>query len=135
MQIIEGWSASKKMRVCELEFCMKAECRTIRKWLREMADVTISEYIHRLRMEMAGLLLRGEADITVRQVSRLLGMKDPEKFCKRFKESFGFTPSVYRRLYFEESRDGKHVLRGGVCFQLSLKKNKIHVLRSGGEGP
>lgn len=130
VQIIGALSGREKMRVCELEPLLEAECRTIRRWLREMAGMTISEYIHRLRLEVAALLLRGEADLPMRELCALLGLKDGEKFCKRFKAAVGFAPSVYRRLFFEENREGKYVLRGGVCFKLSAKKDRICVLRS-----
>ena len=58
--------------------------------------VSPQEYLLRVRMERARLLLRGET-ISVADIARTVGYEDPLLFSRLFHKSVGVSPSEYRK--------------------------------------
>ncbi len=63
---------------------------------KESRGVTLLEYIAEVRMERAKRLLE-ETELSVGEVARQVGFNNVTYFHKRFKQSFGITPSQLRR--------------------------------------
>lgn len=74
----------------ELQFS-KAE---LMEFFRESSSVTFKQYINRLRVEYAVLMIRGnEENYTVEELSLLCGFNTRLSFYRAFVEVFGFAPS------------------------------------------
>jgi two-component system response regulator YesN len=58
--------------------------------------IGLNEYIHRLRMDEAKLLLR-RTDMKVSEIAQTLGYHDAEYFTGKFKELVGEPPSIYKK--------------------------------------
>ena len=55
-----------------------------------------NDYIIELRMQRAKTLLKEHSDVSIRQISELIGYTDPYYFSRLFKVYAGMTPSQYR---------------------------------------
>ena len=64
---------------------------------KDVAGVTVVEYIQKLRIQNACRLLKETSD-TVAEISNQVGYEDSKFFTKLFKRYTGHTPSAYRRL-------------------------------------
>lgn len=69
---------------------------------REEVGMTFRDYLLKFRIEKACLLLR-VSDMTVQEISRLVGYTDPAFFYKSFRRTTGETPDEYRRRTFAGS--------------------------------
>jgi two-component system response regulator YesN len=68
--------------------------RAFRKSMKER----FSDYILRLRMEIAKKLIENREDLRINEVSRVIGFKEGNQyFSKVFKQYVGVTPSEYRK--------------------------------------
>lgn len=65
---------------------------TLRRGFRELFQTTVVQYLTQKRMEQAELLLR-EKQLSVAEVSNLVGYSHLGYFAKVFKRQFGITPS------------------------------------------
>lgn len=65
------------------------------KLFRSEMDMTVWDYVTRLRVEEAKLLL-SETDISVYDIGRLLGYSGVAYFSSRFNQATGYSPSLYR---------------------------------------
>lgn len=74
--------------------------------VKDMAGITVGEFIRNLRMQQAAKLL-GQGDVTVSQVTYAVGMVNPNHFSAAFKKYFGVTPSEYMAKHAaKDSREG-----------------------------
>ena len=64
--------------------------------------ITFRDYLLKFRIEKACLLLR-VSDMTVQEISRLVGYTDPAFFYKSFRRTTSETPDEYRRRTFAGS--------------------------------
>ncbi len=64
---------------------------------KDVAGVTVVEYIQKLRIQNACRLLKETSD-TVAEISNQVGYEDSKFFTKLFKRYTGHTPSAYRKL-------------------------------------
>lgn len=75
----------------------------------EQMGMTISAYIHSLRLEEAARLLV-RSDITMKEIARQLGFCDVQHFSKTFQKKYDMRPLAYRQAYrvraAEEEREG-----------------------------
>lgn len=62
---------------------------------KEETGVTPHEYLTRLRIQKACLLLESDADISVEEIAWLVGA-DPKNFSRQFKKQTGKTPLQYK---------------------------------------
>lgn len=78
---------------CELNFSLTYVSLTFK---REMG-MTFRDYLKKVRLERACGYLR-TTDMTVAEISALVGYSDPAFLHKIFKKEMGFTPYEYRRM-------------------------------------
>jgi AraC family transcriptional regulator of adaptative response / methylphosphotriester-DNA alkyltransferase methyltransferase len=69
--------------------------RQLQRAYAEIGHTTFREHLTRVRMQKAGQLLAGPG-ITVREVARLVGYRQPAQFAKAFRRHAGVAPSDYR---------------------------------------
>ncbi|MBR5475116.1 MAG: helix-turn-helix domain-containing protein [Lachnospiraceae bacterium] len=72
------------------------------KLFRKECDCTLTDYVHRQRVEHATLLLR-DATKTVQNIATECGFQDVTHFIRVFKKHFGVTPAVYREQRHEKA--------------------------------
>lgn len=69
--------------------------RQLQRAYAEIGHTTFREHLTRVRMERAaGLLANGS--LTVREVARRVGYRQPAQFAKTFRRHLGAVPSAYR---------------------------------------
>lgn len=64
--------------------------------LQSIAGMTPSEFIRTMRLKRAAQLLLNDPNLTVSEVSDMVGFNTQKYFTRYFKEMFGVTPSQYR---------------------------------------
>ena len=64
--------------------------------LQSIAGMTPSEFIRTMRLKRAAQLLQSDPNLTVSEVSDMVGFNTQKYFTRYFKEMFGVTPSQYR---------------------------------------
>jgi AraC-like DNA-binding protein len=69
--------------------------RQLQRAYKEIGDTTIREHLTAVRMERAAELLSGRS-LTVRDVARRVGYRQPAQFAKAFRRHHGTSPSAYR---------------------------------------
>lgn len=69
--------------------------RQLARIFRSAFGMTPLQYLHRLRLRTAAMLLVEQPDMTVRQVAAHVGM-EPVYFTRLFRRAFGAVPSEYR---------------------------------------
>ncbi|HYV16076.1 MAG TPA: helix-turn-helix transcriptional regulator [Conexibacter sp.] len=94
------------MRIVEVEYASDLELddiarrvassrRQLQRAYAEIGGTTFREHLTRVRMERAaGLLANGS--LTVREVARRVGYRQPAQFAKTFRRHLGTVPSAYR---------------------------------------
>lgn len=75
--------------------------RQLQRAYHEVGDTTFREHLTAVRMERAGELLAGRS-LTVREVARRVGYRQPAQFAKAFRRHHGAAPSDFRA-----ARDGR----------------------------
>ena len=77
--------------------------RQLQRAYAEIGHTTFREHLTRVRMERAaGLLANGS--LTVREVARRVGYRQPAQFAKTFRRHIGAVPSAYRTRAREHGR-------------------------------
>ena len=66
---------------------------TLKKGFKELFGVSVFQYWKGLRLETAKTALLEEG-LSVQEVSRKIGYKNPQHFTTAFKKQFGLTPSA-----------------------------------------
>jgi AraC family transcriptional regulator of adaptative response / methylphosphotriester-DNA alkyltransferase methyltransferase len=69
--------------------------RQLQRAYAEIGATTFREHLTAVRMERAAELLRTEP-LTVREVARRVGYRQPAQFAKAFRRHHGLAPSAYR---------------------------------------
>jgi AraC family transcriptional regulator, regulatory protein of adaptative response / methylphosphotriester-DNA alkyltransferase methyltransferase len=69
--------------------------RQLQRAYAEIGNTTFREHLTRVRMERAADLL-ASGGLTVREVARRVGYRQPAQFAKTFRRHIGAVPSVYR---------------------------------------
>src|SRR3977135_1159673 len=70
--------------------------RQLQRSYAEIGRTTFREHLTKVRMERAAGLL-GTRRLTVREVARRVGYRQPAQFAKAFRRHQGMAPSAYRR--------------------------------------
>jgi AraC-like DNA-binding protein len=78
--------------------------RQLQRSYAEIGRTTFREHLTAVRMERAAEMLAGRG-LTVREVARRVGYRQPAQFAKAFRRHHGVSPSAYR---------GRRSLHGGV---------------------
>lgn len=92
-----------------------SENRLWRRFKKEK-NMTLEEYLFRMKVTHAAFLLQEKPDITVKQVAEMMGYYCYDYFIRIFKEYFGITPGKYRELK-KLSRDASKAGRISVNSQ------------------
>jgi AraC-like DNA-binding protein len=69
--------------------------RQLQRAYKEIGDTTFREHLTAVRMERAAELLSSRS-LTVRDVARRVGYRQPAQFAKAFRRHHGMSPSAYR---------------------------------------
>ena len=69
--------------------------RQLQRAYAEIGDTTFREHLTRVRMDRAAGLLN-DRGLTVREVARRVGYRQPAQFAKAFRRHLGVAPSDYR---------------------------------------
>ncbi len=69
--------------------------RQLQRAYAEIGETTFREHLTRVRMDRAAALL-GDRGLTVREVARRVGYRQPAQFAKAFRRHLGAAPSDYR---------------------------------------
>ncbi len=69
---------------------------TLKKEFKELFGNTVFGFWHELKMEKAQKLLL-ENKIPIKEISEIIGYKNPQHFSTAFKNNFGITPSNFRK--------------------------------------
>ena len=72
--------------------------RQLQRAYAEIGDTTFREHLTRVRMQRAAELL-SRRGMTVREVARRVGYRQPAQFAKAFRRHLGVAPSDYRAEY------------------------------------
>jgi AraC-like DNA-binding protein len=69
--------------------------RQLQRAYKEIGDTTFREHLTAVRMERAAELLSSRS-LTVRDVARRVGYRQPAQFAKAFRRHHGMSPSAHR---------------------------------------
>lgn len=69
--------------------------RQLQRAYKEIGDTTFREHLTAVRMERAAELLSSRS-LTVRDVARRVGYRQPAQFAKAFRRHHGTSPSAFR---------------------------------------
>jgi transcriptional regulator GlxA family with amidase domain len=69
--------------------------RQLQRAYAEIGNTTFREHLTRVRMDRAAELL-GDRRLTVREVARRVGYRQPAQFAKAFRRHLGVGPTEYR---------------------------------------
>ncbi len=69
---------------------------TLKKEFKELFGTTVFEFWHEVKMEKAQKLIQ-ENEKSIKQISEIIGYKNPQHFSTAFKKEFGMPPSVLRK--------------------------------------
>lgn len=97
---------SEAIRIVEAEYASDLELddiarrvassrRQLQRAYAEIGHTTFREHLTRVRMERAAQLL-ANGSLTVREVARRVGYRQPAQFAKTFRRHLGAVPSAYR---------------------------------------
>ena len=97
---------TEAMRIVEAEYASDLELddiarrvassrRQLQRAYAEIGHTTFREHLTRVRMERAANLL-ANGSLTVREVARRVGYRQPAQFAKTFRRHLGAVPSAYR---------------------------------------
>ena len=79
--------------------------RQLQRAYSEIGDTTFREHLTRVRMERAAMML-SDRGLTVREVARRVGYRQPAQFAKAFRRHIGVAPSDYRLRAGDSRLDG-----------------------------
>lgn len=65
--------------------------------LQSLSGMTPSEFMRTMRLKRAAQILKSDPNLTVLEVSDMVGFNSSKYFAKYFKEMFGMTPSQYQK--------------------------------------
>ena len=88
-------SEADRSELSRLEQELATSRRQLQRAFAEAGDSTFRECLTRIRMRRASELLATES-MTVREVARRVGYRQPAQFAKAFRREHGLAPSAFR---------------------------------------
>lgn len=67
---------------------------------KKEVGIGFNQYLTDLRFSKARILLQGQAELTIGDISMIVGFQDPNYFSRLFKKKFNCTAQEYRRVNF-----------------------------------
>jgi YesN/AraC family two-component response regulator len=101
-QYLERRYADNQFTVREIADQFSMSLAHLGKYFKEKTGCTLSEYIHRLRIEKAMQLLRS-TDLQLLEIVQTVGYQDVSSFIRKFKAEMSITPGEYRKLFQSEA--------------------------------
>jgi transcriptional regulator GlxA family with amidase domain len=89
---------SEKLSIDELADKCALSSRTFQRRFKKATHLTVSEYIQKIKMEVAKKLLES-GRMTINEVMAEVGYNDPKAFRQLFKKACGTTPLKYKNRY------------------------------------
>ena len=89
----------KDLSVAEIAASIEISQSLLFKLFKESEGCTPIEYLRKIRIENAKLLLSNEADISIKDIGVECGFSDTSYFVKVFKSETEITPKKFRDLY------------------------------------
>jgi AraC family transcriptional regulator of adaptative response / methylphosphotriester-DNA alkyltransferase methyltransferase len=86
---------ARELSLDELARRVASSRRQLQRAYAEIGSTTFREHLTAVRMERAAEML-GQKDLTVREVARHVGYRQPAQFAKAFRRRHGVSPSEYR---------------------------------------
>jgi AraC-like DNA-binding protein len=86
---------ARELSLDELARRVASSRRQLQRAYAEIGSTTFREHLTAVRMERAAEML-GHKDLTVREVARHVGYRQPAQFAKAFRRRHGVSPSEYR---------------------------------------
>jgi transcriptional regulator GlxA family with amidase domain len=86
---------SHELSLDEIARRVASSRRQLQRAYSEIGDTTFREHLTRVRMERAAVML-SDRSLTVREVARRVGYRQPAQFAKAFRRHLGVAPSDYR---------------------------------------
>jgi AraC family transcriptional regulator, regulatory protein of adaptative response / methylphosphotriester-DNA alkyltransferase methyltransferase len=83
--------------------------RQLQRAYAEIGNTTFREHLTRVRMDRAASML-ADKGLTVREVARRVGYRQPAQFAKAFRRHLGVAPSDYRARAAHAAFDGARPL-------------------------
>ena len=96
MECIEKNMDNSEYSVEELSSDVGMHRMNLYRKLQSIAGMTPSEFMRTMRLKRAAQLLKSDPNLTVSEISDMVGFNTQKYFTKYFKEMFGVTPSQYR---------------------------------------
>lgn len=72
--------------------------------VKSIIGITTQQYVQRIRMEQARLVLEGQKEVSISELAMQCGFEDATSFSRSFRRMFGKSPTQYR-----EGMDGRTV--------------------------
>jgi AraC-like DNA-binding protein len=72
-------------------------CFLSRKF-KKSTNFLLSNYINFIRIQQAQKLLKTRSDLTISQISQIIGIRKSQHFREKFKKIYGINPNQYRIL-------------------------------------
>jgi AraC family transcriptional regulator, regulatory protein of adaptative response / methylphosphotriester-DNA alkyltransferase methyltransferase len=94
MRIVEA-EYSSDLELDDIAHRVASSRRQLQRAYAEIGGTTFREHLTRVRMERAAELL-ANSTMTVREVARRVGYRQPAQFAKTFRRHLGSVPSDYR---------------------------------------
>lgn len=96
MESIERNMDNSEYSVEDLSSDVSMHRMNLYRKLQSIAGMTPSEFIRTMRLKRAAQLLKSDPNLTIGEVSDMVGFNTQKYFTKYFKEMFGVTPSQFR---------------------------------------
>ena len=95
---------SKKILIPEIAAHLNISARYLSKIFFQHMNLTILNYINLYRINHA-IDLMLHTDLTLTNISAIIGLKDSQHFSKLFKNAIGIPPNQYRKLIIHDTPD------------------------------
>lgn len=98
VEVAEYMNVSKASVNITLQTLSTIACMSeskMKKLFKSVYNMSITEYIQRKRISVAEHMLI-QTDLTIAEISRIVGYSNPSRLIEIFKRYYGFTPSKYR---------------------------------------
>ena len=96
MECLEKNMDNSEYSVEELSSDIGMHRMNLYRKLQSITGMTPSEFIRTIRLKRAAQLLQSDPNLTVSEVSNMVGFNTSKYFTRYFKDMFGVTPSQYR---------------------------------------
>jgi two-component system response regulator YesN len=80
----------------------------LQKLFKTETGMSAVQYVRHLKMEKARELLENSF-LRIKEIKNEVGVPDQSHFIREFKDSYGFTPSEYRKQYWQKAENSEQI--------------------------